>query len=71
MAATMPPNNIPPRQVPPMPPPRPFGLQPATFPGRYYNPQRSNRWQDWVILLVSAWFFFSPWILSFGHSVLA
>jgi len=35
----------------------------------YYNPNRENRWQDWVILLVSIWFFFSPWILQFGHSI--
>lgn len=35
----------------------------------YYNPDRANRWQDWLILLASIWFFFSPWILLFGHNV--
>ena len=35
----------------------------------YYNPERANRWQDWAILFVSIWFFFSPWILQFGHAV--
>ncbi|HEY7577213.1 MAG TPA: SPW repeat protein [Acetobacteraceae bacterium] len=71
MATSMPPNDIPPGPVPPTPPRRPVGLQPAAFQRRYYNPERSNRWQDWVILLVSIWFFFSPWILQFGHSVAA
>lgn len=36
---------------------------------KYYNPNRSNRWEDWAILLVSIWFFFSPWILQFGHNL--
>jgi hypothetical protein len=29
-------------------------------------PKRSNRWEDWAVLVVSIWFFFSPWILQFG-----
>ena len=36
---------------------------------RYYNPNRENRWQDWIILFISIWFFFSPWILQFGHGI--
>lgn len=30
------------------------------------NPNRSNRWQDWLNLLLAIWLFFSPWILQFG-----
>lgn len=36
-----------------------------------YNPSRSNRWQDWANLVLAIWFFFSPWILQFGHSAAA
>lgn len=37
--------------------------------GHRYNPTRSNRWQDWVNLLLAVWLFFSPWILQFGNNV--
>lgn len=45
------------RPTPPnaSPPPEPF-----------LPPQQSNRWQDWAILVIAVWFFFSPWILQFG-----
>lgn len=35
-----------------------------------YNriPYRRNVWQDWANLLISIWFFFSPWILGFGSA---
>jgi hypothetical protein len=33
-----------------------------------YNPNRSNRWQDWLNLLLAIWLSFSPWILQFGDS---
>lgn len=29
---------------------------------------RQNRWQDWANLVLAAWFFISPWVLSFGSS---
>src|SRR5579883_1220633 len=32
-----------------------------------YNPTPSNRWQDWVNVLLAIWLFFSPWILQFGN----
>ncbi len=31
-----------------------------------YNPNRSNRWQDWLNLILAIWLFFSPWILQFS-----
>lgn len=34
---------------------------------RRYNPDRRNRWQDWLNLLLAIWLFFSPWILQFGQ----
>ena len=36
-----------------------------------YNPNRTNRWQDWANLLLAIWFFFSPWILQYGSGVSA
>lgn len=35
----------------------------------YDNSGRGNRWQDWTIAGTSVWFFFSPWILQFGHGI--
>jgi SPW repeat-containing protein len=34
-----------------------------------YDPNRSNRWQDWINLILAIWLFFSPWILQFGSQV--
>jgi SPW repeat-containing protein len=31
--------------------------------------RRSNRLEDWVVLVVSVWFFISPWVLQFGTGV--
>jgi SPW repeat len=31
--------------------------------------RRSNRLEDWVILVLSVWFFISPWVLQFGAGV--
>src|SRR5262245_47134573 len=28
----------------------------------------SNRWQDWVNLLLGAWLFISPWVLGFAKT---
>ena len=33
------------------------------------NGSRNDRWQDWANLVLSVWFFFSPWILEFGNRV--
>ena len=41
----------------------------ATIYERFQNRNRNNRWEDWTIFLVSDWFFFSPWILQFGHNL--
>ena len=41
----------------------------ATIRERLRYPKRSNRWEDWAVFLISIWFFFSPWILQFGHNL--
>ena len=33
--------------------------------------RRSNRVEDWVILVLAVWFFISPWVLQFGAGVQA
>lgn len=32
-------------------------------------PARSQRWQDWLILILAVWLFISPWVLQFGAHV--
>lgn len=39
------------------------------FYARYYNRNRSNRWEDWAIFLLAIWLFISPWVLQFGHAL--
>lgn len=29
---------------------------------------RSQRWQDWINLILAVWLFLSPWIINFGGS---
>ncbi|HZS81349.1 MAG TPA: SPW repeat protein [Stellaceae bacterium] len=31
------------------------------------DPNRRNRWQDWVNALLAIWLFISPWVLQFGQ----
>lgn len=50
--------RIAPPTMEPYPPPLPETIRPPL--------NRSNRLQDWAILVVSIWFFFSPWVLQFG-----
>jgi hypothetical protein len=33
------------------------------------GPDRSNRWQDWLNLVLAIWLFISPWVLQFGSGV--
>ena len=33
---------------------------------RYGGRLQTNRWQDWFLLVLAIWLFFSPWILNFG-----
>jgi hypothetical protein len=35
----------------------------------YASRNRSNRWQDWVNLVLAIWLFISPWVLQFGSGV--
>jgi hypothetical protein len=32
---------------------------------------RSQRWQDWINLILAVWLFLSPWIINFGGSAYA
>ncbi|MGE4048765.1 MAG: SPW repeat protein [Acetobacteraceae bacterium] len=41
----------------------------ATMTERYRERNRSNRWQDWVVLVSAVWLFISPWILQFGGAI--
>ena len=31
----------------------------------------SNRWQDWLNLILGAWLFISPWVLGFANTATA
>lgn len=39
----------------------------TSISGPQFGPVRTNRWPEWVIVVASVWFFFSPWILQFGY----
>jgi hypothetical protein len=41
----------------------------ATQYGSYPAWHRSNRVQDWAILVLAVWLFISPWVLQFGGSL--
>jgi SPW repeat-containing protein len=43
----------------------------ATQYGSYPAWHRSNRVQDWAILVLAVWLFISPWVLQFGGSLAA
>ena len=36
-----------------------------------YNPSRTNRWQDWINLILAIWLFISPWVLQFAGGTTA
>jgi hypothetical protein len=42
---------------------------PESGPINYRFDWQQTHWQDWVILLLSLWFFISPWVLNFGGGV--
>ncbi len=55
-------------KIRPAPPP-PEAYPPPPPPAGYLPPPKiGDRWQDWANLVVSIWFFFSPWILQFGSA---
>lgn len=37
------------------------------YGGGYAATTRSNKWQDWVNLVLAIWLFVSPWVLQFGQ----
>ncbi|HET8612907.1 MAG TPA: SPW repeat protein [Sphingomonas sp.] len=40
-----------------------MAYEPETAP---INAPRSQRWQDWINVLLAIWLFISPWVLAFG-----